>query len=393
MIRLPRSISLCIAAGFLLLGGIGCQKKVYLMPTPVVMSTGEINPFEINPNREQTNTVEVFYATNRGPLGGSEKRTYTIFPSDHLRIGTARLNIGTQETPWEKLVELSTSDKKRGRPLLKLAEIREEAALPLDAESGDLSLPAESHAVFKAITQELASGIDKDLLVYVHGANSTIYRACAQAAQLKHFTGRDSTVLVFLWPSAENLLAYGTDVRHAEKSAPAFATLLRFLARHTRAEHIDILAYSAGSQIVSAGMAALAVEAAGDRRRQLRVGELYYAAADVGIDTFVEHLKQYRDIPRSTTLTINLNDTVLALAEGRHGVSRAGRPKARDLSEEALRWTRQASRENSLSIIAVDDRTVAGMSTGRTTSGTCTPGPAATSWCNSSLMPTLAPGG
>ena len=198
----------------------------------------------------------------------------------------------------------------------------------------------------------------------MHGANSSIYRACAQAAQLKHFTGRDATVLVFLWPSAENLLAYGTDVRHAQKSAPAFAYLLELLATHTKAEKIDILTYSAGSQIVSPGMAALSEETDADRRRKLRVGELYFAAADVGIDTFVEHLKQYRGLPRTTTLTINLNDTVLALAEGRHGVSRAGRPKVRDLSPEAAGWVRRATVDGSLSMIAVDDRTVAGMPTG-----------------------------
>jgi hypothetical protein len=33
----------------LLLFLTGCQKKVYLMPTPAVMQTGEHDPFAVNP--------------------------------------------------------------------------------------------------------------------------------------------------------------------------------------------------------------------------------------------------------------------------------------------------------------------------------------------------------
>ena len=352
-----------LLAGFILSIGIGCQPKVYLMPTPVILSTGEINPFELSPEEAQSNFVEVFYATNRGPMGDSESRTYTIFPSDHLRLGTARLRIGKEETPWEKIVEWSTTSKKRRRPLLSLEKIEEKAAIPL--EGSDPAPLSKNHLdIFEGINRELASGIDKDLLVYVHGANSNIYRACAQAAQLKHFTGRDTTVLVFLWPSAENLLAYGTDVRHAKKSAPAFARLLELLAKYTRAEHVDILVYSAGAQIASPGMAFLAEDSVADYQSKRSIGEFYFAAADIGIDTFLKHLKSYDGIPRSTTLTINENDTVLALAEGRHGVSRAGRPKARDLTTAARLWAKQASRKGALAVIAVDDRTVAGMPTG-----------------------------
>ena len=91
-------------------------------------------------------------------------------------------------------------------------------------------------------------------MVYVHGANSTIYRAAAQAAQYRHFTGRNCIVLVFLWPSAENLLAYGTDVRHAKRSAPAFKRFITLLAEYTHAENINILAYSAGAQVASPGL-------------------------------------------------------------------------------------------------------------------------------------------
>ena len=58
---------------------------------------------------------------------------------------------------------------------------------------------------------------------YVHGANTSIGRATAQAAQYRHFTGRNSVVLSYLWPSAENFLRFGHDVSKSGQAGPVFA--------------------------------------------------------------------------------------------------------------------------------------------------------------------------
>jgi hypothetical protein len=295
-------------------------------------------------------------------MGGGDSRTYTIFPGNELRLGIAHFTIGGKKTDWNQIFKLSTSDENRDRPALHLENLQELAVIPLEDETAKIPKEIESFAA--SVNDVLARSVDKDIMVYVHGANSSIYRAAAQAAQYRHFTGRNSVVLAFLWPSAESLLAYGTDVRHAQKSAPAFMRLITLLNEYTIAKNINILAYSAGSQIVSPGLAILGREKKGESRRQLRLGEVYFAGADIGIDTFVEHLQTYLDIPRSVTFTINLKDTVLAMAEWHHGVSRVGRPKAEDLSTEAAQWARNASVESGLDIIGVDEKTVIGLSSG-----------------------------
>jgi len=353
---------LYLIIGLLIVTAVGCQQKVYLMPTPAIMATGELNPFSINPNLEESNRVDVIYATNRTPMGDDDRRTYTIFPGNELRLGIAHFTIGDKETDWGKIFKLSTSDEKSDRPALHLEDLQELAVIPLKNETAKISKKIEFFAA--SVNDVLASSVDKDIMVYVHGANSSIYRAAAQAAQYRHFTGRNSVVIAFLWPSAENLLAYGTDVRHAQKSAPAFMHLIILLNEYTNAKNINILAYSAGSQIVSPGLAILGREKKGESRRELRLGEVYFAGADIGIDTFLEDLQSYIDIPRSVTLTINLKDTVLAMAEWHHGVSRAGRPRAEDLSPEAAQWARNASVESGLDIIGVDEKTVTGLSSG-----------------------------
>ena len=65
---------------------VACQPKVYLMPTPLVIGSGDADPFAANPSLEQTNSVPVLYATNRLPLGSTDARAYTILPSQKLRL-------------------------------------------------------------------------------------------------------------------------------------------------------------------------------------------------------------------------------------------------------------------------------------------------------------------
>lgn len=335
------------------------QPTVYLMPTPAVWSTGEVNPFEVNPELQENNEIRLLYATNRIPAGLKNKRTYTVFPDDRLSVGVATMQIGDEETTWQQLLNLSTSAEPEGRPPLKLGNLRELSQFLLDG-SGPSSTSARILA--GAVNGALERSVDKNITIYVHGANTNIYRACAQAAQYHHFTGQNSIVLVYLWPSAENLLGYGTDTRHALQSAPAFAHLLTLLAAHTNAKTVNILAYSAGAQIVSPAMEILGREASLKKHDSLRLGKVYYAAADIGFATFVKHLKSYVEMPLSTTLAINMSDSVLALSARRNRESRAGSPDRDDLNPADNQWVRSVSKTPGLAIISISSNTVSGMS-------------------------------
>jgi esterase/lipase superfamily enzyme len=335
------------------------QPTVYLMSTPAVMSTGEFNPFDLNPGLEKSNEIRILFATNRIPAGSKDNRTYTVFPGDKLSMGIAHMQIGKGETTWQQILNLSTSAEQGNRPALQLNELQELAQYPLD---GSVHSSTSTRALADAVNRLLERSVDKNITIYAHGANTNIYRACAQAAQYHHFTGQNSVVLVFLWPSAENLLGYGTDTRHALKSAPAFARLLTLLAEHTDARSINMLAYSAGAQIVSPAMSILGRGTDEKKRKELRIGEVYYAAADIGFGTFVRHLQSYVDIPRTTTLAINRSDSVLSLSARRNRESRAGSPDRGDLSPADNQWVQNASTEPGLSIIAVNAETVSGLS-------------------------------
>ena len=115
----------------------------------------------------------------------------------------------------------------------------------------------------------------KEITLYVHGANNNFYRSAAQAAQYRHFTGRQSVVLMFSWPSAENIVRYGTDVNNIQRTVPAFLRYLRLLAKHSSARKINILAYSAGATLVNEALAILGEDSSNSDRQRLQ-GQLAY---------------------------------------------------------------------------------------------------------------------
>jgi esterase/lipase superfamily enzyme len=325
---------------------IGCQPTVRLMPTPAVLAHSGHHIFSSNAALEPINEVQVFYATNRAPLGPRESRIYTILPTQTLYFGNARIRIGPQQKAWQTLLQLSTSSEAIRRPVLRMKALTEATQIKTSDPGSELS--PEARHYFDTLDAAIERSWDKDITVYVHGSNTTLDTAAAQAAQYRHFTGRNSVVLFYAWPSAGMGLRYFTDVQHARLSVPVFTRLIELLARHTRARHINVIAYSAGAQIISAGLPPLGRHGGG------RLGEIYYAAPDVALPSFVANLPHYVGAARRVTVSVNLNDAVLGISAWFQGVSRLGRPDPSEISESDSRWLVEASSRLDFDVISVE---------------------------------------
>lgn len=353
---LRRVRALCFLAIPLALAA--CQPPVEMMPPPTLFVNGEYNLFGANANLDRSNEIQVFYATNRMPVG--PVGTYTIFPDDQLHMGVASLSIGGDNRSWDWLYNLSTGNTGEAPPQILLSAIDREASVRVGTPVDQLG--EEAMAFFRSIDEALATAADKDLTIYVHGANTSVGRATGQAAQYRHFTGRNSVVLSYIWPSAENFLRFTHDVNSAARSAPAFAHLLRMLARHTRAEHIDVIAYSSGAMVASPGLALLGTVSAGNDPASMRLGEVYYPAPDADFRRFVSELQVYHAYPQRVTVTANLHDSVLVLSRLHQRGSRAGRPDPDELSAEDSRWVVEASQRLDFDLLSARSEDLPGMS-------------------------------
>jgi esterase/lipase superfamily enzyme len=225
----------------------------------------------------------------------------------------------------------------------------------------------------------------KEITLYVHGANNNFYRTASQAAQYAHFTGRQALVILYSWPSAESIIRYGKDIANIRETVPVLARFIRLLAKHSTVRRINLLAYSAGATLATETLALLGEDTSIPDRKaykdSLRLGSVYFAAPDTDLDEFVQQYRNYHDIIDHVTITVNPDDTVLAIAQAyRFGKaeqdrdeldteevttkSRLGAPNVDDISEEDAQWLIELSHTPKLSLIVIDAKAIPVVSKG-----------------------------
>ena len=209
----------------------GCSKTVYMMPAPAAISSGDLDPFADTPEEEQSSNIIVGYATNRTPAGAKKARFYTRDFDQDVRIGTAQVRIGDGEKTWDEIREMSREGVRKEQVILSMDHVEELAVLEED-DSLD-SLSPEMQKIIDDFNRYIEKSPLKDVTVYVHGANNNFTRTAAQAAQYRHFTGRQAVVILYSWPSAESIARYGTDIYNIKQTVPAFVRFIRLLAKHS----------------------------------------------------------------------------------------------------------------------------------------------------------------
>jgi len=354
------AVMLAIITTFMIMA---CQPTVYLMPTPLAIEAGIADPFQRNPNEQkQSNKLSVFYATNRDPKGPNNARAYKKSFSQDIHLGNTVSRIGDEDVDWETLYADSQKKKRSQKYQIHLDQVYETGEIKAN-ESLD-ELPTGAKQFVTAINDALKKTRDKDITVYVHGANNNFYRSSSQAAQFRHFTGRNSVVVLFAWPSAENLLLYSVDKKNAAQTAGVFARFIEVLGRYTEAEYVNIIAYSAGASVASPGLVQLrkshADFSAEAMRSQFRIGHVYLAAPDIKAKNFLKQLPLYLDITRNVTMTANMQDTVLSMADVHMDESRLGKPTSEEFTTEQLQWIKEASYTDDFDIISITHSYVPG---------------------------------
>lgn len=322
----------------------GCGRT--LMPTPAVFWSGQIDAWGDVQELDQSPWVTIFYATDRPAAGIPVDRKYGNGRGPAVRVGEVEVRLGSSSTTWDELVEASmTRDRGKSFPLVQ-GDAREFGALTATvdqrAAGRDPRLldPAGQLAFADAINRTLAGSTRRNINIYVHGANVAFYDSVVVAAEFFHFQGRDSVMLAFSWPTRQSPVFYPLDKKEATKSVPNLVELLDFLAHNTDVEAINLLGYSAGGPLLAGALADLRerypdLDEAG-LRRELRIGNVFFAASDAGLRDFIEDdLKTFHPLPQSIRVTVSRDDPILG-AVGTLGGARLGTAKAGSLTREEL---------------------------------------------------------
>ncbi len=300
----------------------GCGVSIVpLMPTPVLYTESGISPLEHIPESERWTPRRVYYATDRTRNKNLQEISYGNEPSDRVSVGLALIGFGGPDMTWADLDNASKQADRDQDVRLFIAGVLETGHFSQDTPPFDAAGANHAGWLIADINDSIEDSRDRDVLIYVHGAKVNFYNACAFAAQLDHFMGRDMTSVAFSWPTRQDIFAYafGSDRQRAHSSADSLASVLEALAQGTTARKIHVLCWSAGARLVTRTFLVLRErypdESEESLRHRLRIGTTYFAAGDMPRDKFIEALPTIHALADRVVVTASSDDEALKTAK------------------------------------------------------------------------------
>ena len=248
------------AAGLSVLTLFGCGENSYdvieLMPSPVLYSQSNFNPFpQANDNEHQAQS-KLFYVTDRKKAGPEDKQPhYTNQRGQLSRAGIAEVDLSPTVRDWQEFVEITMRAKRDRKYLLNVADVKEIGVLPYSVAELYPSAPSNAemnvagNEFARAINTQLALSENKDVHIYLHGYNVDFEYSTLVGRELEHFLGYQGAFIAYNWAATPNRLAYFKDQETATATRRNLRSLIEFLSENTRAERINLIGYSAGSRL------------------------------------------------------------------------------------------------------------------------------------------------
>jgi esterase/lipase superfamily enzyme len=158
-------------------------------------------------------------------------------------------------------------------------------------------------------------GSDRDILLYVHGFNTSYDESRFRLAQIVEDGRFGGVPVLFTWPSTNNLLDYGAAKESATVSRDALAKLIRQLTETPGVGRVHILAHSMGAWLT---MEALRQDAiAGSPALGEKLGDVMLAAPDIDFNVFRQQAA--RVDPSHIVVLVAANDRALSLSRSLAG--------------------------------------------------------------------------
>jgi esterase/lipase superfamily enzyme len=330
----------------------GCATpQPHMMATPLIFKDERLDLNSLRPLELRTTKVPVFYATTRQPVPAGEPGHYSNKPGEEgVQLGVAEVALGEPGWTYDDLVasdRTSSADKPRPGRVERIEVIG-------NVRTGEARTDAEREFV-ERINGHIAKVQRPEVILYVHGYRVTFDEVAVMIGSSSLYLGQGATV-AFQWPTGQIWWDY-SDCSKAEKYIPDIARLIELLGQ-TRAEYINLLAYSCGSPLLASALQNLRARHPDEGRDKLtkryRIGSVVFAASDVDFKTFArEHVPAIMDLAQQTTVYMSRADVPLGFSSFLSGSSRIGRPDFSELTVEDIEQLAADPRLNGIDVADV----------------------------------------
>jgi esterase/lipase superfamily enzyme len=251
----------------------------------------------------------VWFGTNRKPLDRNNPSAgFGSEPDERLHFGKRIVRIPLSHRPgelgsplWQRLLT-GVDDRLTVDPAMVLSE---------DAFVRDV------RSFLGALDPR-----DRNVLVYIHGFNTSFDEAAKRAAQLGFDLKVPGITAFYSWPSLANITAYSGDLSRIEASEQFLADFLVRTTTLVERGKVHLIAHSMGNRGLLAAMHRATTQAA--LRTGVRFGQIFLAAPDVDARSFAQLASVYPLAAEHTTLYVADQDKALLALEWATAEARAG---------------------------------------------------------------------
>ncbi len=153
-------------------------------------------------------------------------------------------------------------------------------------------------------------GVSRDILLYVHGFNTSLDEARFRLAQIVADGGFSGVPVLFTWNSRGGLFNYESDKEAATVSRDALEHVLLSLAKTPGVGRVHILAHSMGAWLSMEALRGVAIS--GHPDLDGRLGQVMLANPDIDLSVFRQQVQ--RVDPSHVSIFVANNDRALSIS-------------------------------------------------------------------------------
>lgn len=186
------------------------------------------------------------------------------------------------------------------------------------------SMPQEEF--LQQMNASLKKASTKDLMLYIHGYQTSFADAARRAAQLFYDTEFAGIPVLYSWPSRANTLDYNSDVESVRLAEDRFLRFVTEICQQRQVRKLHVIAYSMGNRVLIEALKKLAMSKS---KNSVKFGQIILTAADVNATLFEKDFPKIQNMATNFTLYSSSRDKALLVSQKISRFSRIGQVENR----------------------------------------------------------------
>jgi esterase/lipase superfamily enzyme len=215
----------------------------------------------------------------------------------------------------------------------KIGDVQWPDSVPGDPARDFVTLRAEKldlKEMVSAFNADLEKQPSRNVLVFVHGYNTSFEESVYRFAQIVHDSGAPVVPVLFTWPSRGQLFGYVYDRESATYSRDHLEGVLQAIVDNPKVKSVSVLAHSMGNFVAVEALRQMAIRHNG---LPLKIKNIMLASPDIDFEVFRREIAEIEKSGNAPPVTLFVSNDDKALSAS--SFLAGGEPRLGDVDPRA----------------------------------------------------------